>query len=792
MIFLDPSKVKEPAWFRSNECAEIRLRLVERFAMPVDERPQIGREFFPIAGVRVAARDALFKWTHGKCAYCESPLHAQPPKVEMFRPLRVDDAKARDHYWWLATEWNNLLLSCAKCNTAKRNLFPIDGNRCRLGAIGDELLDELPLLIDPSRDRPERELIVMRDGSLFPVRTSNALPTRGLVTIEVLQLNRTDLVRLRLEVTRDVARLAHQLFGDLRGKSVEHFGGLESRGMFTSLLLRRVDSTHPFAAAARSELARQLIDRGIAAPERVLGRRIGTLVNPYIACIRDADRIESAMRSEKPDLSVAYKMQLPRTLDAVSAPRTVPDFSVDRVRRVTLESFRAIRKIDFELPLERPRDLVSAWRERLQGVVGMDDLVERREWGWKMLLGENGAGKSSIVQAIAIALMGQEFWEKRRGDYGLDHSLRTGATRGLIRVELEESEPVEITITKRGLVWRKRPEGVPVFLRGYGATRLLPRRGATGDARTSGAPPAPIARAVDSLFDPHAPLIDAEAWLRSLGEHDFHAAATNLKALLDLPEREADFGFEERSSRKGRFGLWRSRGKRRFAAFEPLDHFSAGYQTLLALGCDVMAGSGRTIGETRELPGIVLLDEIGTNLHPRWRLAIVRRLGNCFPRMQFIASTHEPLCLRGLGEREVAVVRRVQDEVTVQDDLPSPAGLRVDQLLTSPYFGLDTTSDPAMQRATDVYYQLVSRGDALHADEQRLLDELRVLLDTAQLLGSTRREQLLLTAVDQAVAEERLSAKGRPLVASKELRDVARRMLGTLGPTRARRPRSRR
>ena len=43
---------------------------------------------------------------------------------------------------------------------------------------------------------------------------------------------------------------------------------------------------------------------------------------------------------------------------------------------------------------------------------------------------------------------------------------------------------------------------------------------------------------------------------------------------------------------------------------------------------------------------------------PRWRMRIVTAMRNLMPRVQFVITTHDPLCLRGVTDGEVIVVRR--------------------------------------------------------------------------------------------------------------------------------------
>jgi predicted ATP-binding protein involved in virulence len=164
--------------------------------------------------------------------------------------------------------------------------------------------------------------------------------------------------------------------------------------------------------------------------------------------------------------------------------------------------------------------------------------------------------------------------------------------------------------------------------------------------------------------------------------------------------------------------------------------------------------------------GLVLLDEIGAHLHPRWKLRIVDSLRNAFPRMQFLATTHEPLCLRGLEDGEVAVLKKTQNNrVYMVTNLPSISGMQVEQLLTSEHFGLSSTIDPELEEAFDRYYELLRIRKPGPQEEQEL-DELREFLARRRVLGTTRRERLMLEAIDShlAVSEDGPEAREEALM----------------------------
>jgi hypothetical protein len=100
----------------------------------------------------------------------------------------------------------------------------------------------------------------------------------------------------------------------------------------------------------------------------------------------------------------------------------------------------------------------------------------------------------------------------------------------------------------------------------------------------------------------------------------------------------------------------------------------------------------------------------------------------------------------------VVVVKRDPDgEVVAVTDLPSVAGLRVDQLLTSEHFGLNSTIDPELDALFAEYYLLKAKPHRSAADAKRLR-ELAAQLDELDVLGSTRRERIVLGAADDYLA----------------------------------------
>ena len=56
----------------------------------------------------------------------------------------------------------------------------------------------------------------------------------------------------------------------------------------------------------------------------------------------------------------------------------------------------------------------------------------------------------------------------------------------------------------------------------------------------------------------------------------------------------------------------------------------------------------RSIHLSRDITGIVLIDEIDAHLHPSLQYEVVPQLIKLFPKVQFIVSSHSPLFLLGM------------------------------------------------------------------------------------------------------------------------------------------------
>ena len=92
----------------------------------------------------------------------------------------------------------------------------------------------------------------------------------------------------------------------------------------------------------------------------------------------------------------------------------------------------------------------------------------------------------------------------------------------------------------------------------------------------------------------------------------------------------------------------------------PFHELSDGYRNTLGLIADIayrMAVLNPQLLEnvTKQTPGIVLIDEVDLHLHPIWQKKILNTLKKVFPLVQFIVTTHSPSIISSARSEELLI-----------------------------------------------------------------------------------------------------------------------------------------
>ncbi len=321
--------------------------------------------------------------------------------------------------------------------------------------------------------------------------------------------------------------------------------------------------------------------------------------------------------------------------------------------------------------------------------------------GWHVILGDNGTGKSSVLRAISVALIGNleilrldptwETWVRigekkvsisinivKKSDF--DKKSGSGApTKGEKKINtvegtLEIEGKLEIVKEEEDSVYKiinkspKNPDiyrflwgtGAGWFSVGFGAFRRF--TGGTQSLERFYSGQRKIAAHL-TLFKEDAALTEIVVWIKELQLKSDSYKDTNAKMILDgirnfyssndlLPQ---GFNLSEMKAD----GLY---FKNQNGVTIHLYELSEGIKSILSLSMELLRNLCavydtndvfKYASEQRiDCEGVVLIDEIDAHLHPAWQTRIGQWFTTAFPNIQFIVTTHSPFICRSCNNKD--------------------------------------------------------------------------------------------------------------------------------------------
>ena len=146
----------------------------------------------------------------------------------------------------------------------------------------------------------------------------------------------------------------------------------------------------------------------------------------------------------------------------------------------------------------------------------------------------------------------------------------------------------------------------------------------------------------------------------------------------------------------------------------PLRFLSAGYRSMIGMVLDIACRMAilnpNLLNETYKTDGVVLIDELDLHLHPKWQWRIIEALQKTFPNVQFIATTHSSIILSSFKGKNIIYIN--ENDVEYR----SPAyGYQVNDIL-----GILQDSNarvPSVQSAFTEFYKAIENNDISMAEQ---------------------------------------------------------------------------
>lgn len=310
-----------------------------------------------------------------------------------------------------------------------------------------------------------------------------------------------------------------------------------------------------------------------------------------------------------------------------------------------------------------------------------------RQAGWHVLIGDNGAGKSSILRSIALALIGPTDAQALR--LPLNNWIQSGKTEATITLEIKRDRLLDGHAGQKGLLKHPFDAAIRIFREnahslevgriercgktgtnpfdyiwsgksGWFSTAFGPFRRFTGGEKEwlkvyySN----PRAAAHLSVFGEDVALTESLEWLSHMKFQTLEAIQQASSTLEGIKRFINEGGLLPHGAQLVDVtseGVFFKDGN----GFDiDATQMSDGFRSLLSMIFELIRQMVKIYGEkvvfknikrgemSIAVPGIVLIDEIDAHLHPTWQTRIGQWFTQYFPNIQFIVTTHSPLICR--------------------------------------------------------------------------------------------------------------------------------------------------
>lgn len=331
---------------------------------------------------------------------------------------------------------------------------------------------------------------------------------------------------------------------------------------------------------------------------------------------------------------------------------------------------------------------------KISNFKAIENVEIKFEEGFNILIGDNGVGKTSVLEAISVALGGFLV--------GIDGINTKHFTKDEIRCvsellgqgsyNIKYITPIqvdcEIELDGENYIWTRRKSSIKAA-RSTVEPRDICKKASQLSENTNGILPLlnyqSVARMWAQKREKTENIFKKDNFSRNVGYIDCLSQESNIKLLLNWCRKMEQVSWQEDQriaeyeavknalakfmsimndtdvnkvlyDKKQEELMYKNGSK-----ILPIRFLSAGYQSLIWMVLEIayrMAVLNPNLLEnvTNKTTGIVLIDELDLHLHPKWQWKVIKALKETFPNVQFIATTHSSIILASCkNERVISI-----------------------------------------------------------------------------------------------------------------------------------------
>ncbi|OHD18555.1 MAG: TIGR02646 family protein [Spirochaetes bacterium GWD1_27_9] len=196
MIKINKNLSDIPISLKSQQIQDKRKELISKGEYPKDKKEKV--KFDPFYK-KEDIKEKLEKIYNRKCGYCEKDVEDTEYHIEHYRPKSI--------YYWLTYSYDNLLLSCSRCNKNKLDKFEVEYSLVKFDSNDLKNIHnltekynkiEIPKIVNPELEDVEDKLIFdLNTGSI------DSDDPRCKHTIKICKLSRKEASNRRKKIWND-------------------------------------------------------------------------------------------------------------------------------------------------------------------------------------------------------------------------------------------------------------------------------------------------------------------------------------------------------------------------------------------------------------------------------------------------------------------------------------------------------------------------------------------------------------------------------------------------------------